>query len=185
MAEIKLLKPTITHIIDCFYFTHSPPPPPPLLNKWWFEGVSFTRGCFQDNNNKKKQSVYKKQNRRRKTNNNQRCWDNRHGFKMQYDHELKWATSWENLFLPYANSLISVFVIRCLDDDASSFYIRNFKPLASFDGCADRFQSTLVANPEDRFSRDVAQIMILIIRIVSLSHSSEREVSSKNLETFQ
>ena len=40
--------------------------------------------------------------------------------------QMKWATSWENLFLPYVNnkgadqpahphSLINVFVIRCLD----------------------------------------------------------------------
>ena len=40
----------------------------------------------------------------------------------------------------------------------SSFYIRNFKPLASFYGCAGRFESYLVENPEDRFSRDEPQI---------------------------
>ena len=40
----------------------------------------------------------------------------------------------------------------------SSFYIRNFKPLASFCGCAGRFESDLVENPEDRFSRDKAHI---------------------------
>ena len=40
----------------------------------------------------------------------------------------------------------------------SSFYIRNFKPLASFGGCAGRFESYLVENPEDRFSRDEAQM---------------------------
>ena len=38
----------------------------------------------------------------------------------------------------------------------SSFYIRNSKPLASFCGCAGRFETYLVENPEDRFSRDVA-----------------------------
>ena len=37
-------------------------------------------------------------------------------------------------------------------------YIHNFKPLPSFYGCTDRFESTLVANPEDRFSRDVAHV---------------------------
>ena len=58
----------------------------------------------------------------------------------------KWATSWENLILPYANnklaavdqpahprSLISVFVIRCLDSIiplVSTMYIRNFNTLA-------------------------------------------------------
>ena len=34
----------------------------------------------------------------------------------------------------------------------SRFYSRNFKTLASFCGCKGRFESTLVANPEDRFS---------------------------------
>ena len=38
----------------------------------------------------------------------------------------------------------------------SSFYIWNFKPLASFCGCAGWFESYLVENPEDRFSRDMA-----------------------------
>ena len=39
-----------------------------------------------------------------------------------------------------------------------SFFIRNFKPLPSFCDCAGRFESTLVANPEDKFSRDEAQL---------------------------
>ena len=70
------------------------------------------------------------------------------------------ATSRENLFMPYANnkdadqpvhprSPISFFVI-------SSFYIQNFKPLASLCSWADWFESYLVKNPEDRFSRVVA-----------------------------
>ena len=42
--------------------------------------------------------------------------------------------------------------------------MRNFKPLLSFCGCADRFVSYLVANPEDRFSRDEAQISNYIYR---------------------
>ena len=69
--------------------------------------------------------------------------------------------------MPYANtkcadqpahsrSLISAFVLRCLGSITSSFYIRNFKPIYSFCGCAGRFKSSLVANPEDRFSRDKA-----------------------------
>ena len=41
----------------------------------------------------------------------------------------------------------------------SSFYIRNFKPLPSFCGCAGRFVSYLVTNPEDRFSRDEAHMI--------------------------
>ena len=35
--------------------------------------------------------------------------------------------------------------------------IQNFKTLARFCSCADRFESYLVATPEDWFSRDVAQ----------------------------
>ena len=55
-----------------------------------------------------------------------------------------WATSWENLFMSYANN-------KGAD--------RNFKPLPSFCSWARRFESTLVANPEDRFSRDVAHLL--------------------------
>ena len=40
----------------------------------------------------------------------------------------------------------------------SSFYIQNFKPLPTFSSCTCRFESYLVENPEDRFSRDQAQI---------------------------
>ena len=40
--------------------------------------------------------------------------------------------------------------------NTSSCYIRNFKTLASLCLWAGRFESYLVANPEDRFSRDVA-----------------------------
>ena len=42
--------------------------------------------------------------------------------------------------------------------NSSSFYIQNCKPLASFCGCTVRFESYLVENPEDRFSRDEAHI---------------------------
>ena len=43
--------------------------------------------------------------------------------------------------------------------NSSSFYIQNFKFLPSFCGCAGQFESTLVANPEDRFSRNEAHIV--------------------------
>ena len=39
--------------------------------------------------------------------------------------------------------------------NTSFFCVRNFKPLASVCGCAGRFESYLVANPKDRFSRDL------------------------------
>ena len=44
-------------------------------------------------------------------------------------------------------------------DNSSSFYIQNSKPLASFCGCAGRFESNMVANPKDRFSRDEARLI--------------------------
>ena len=40
----------------------------------------------------------------------------------------------------------------------SSFFILNFKPVPIFYGWAGQFVSYLVANPEDRFSRDGAQM---------------------------
>ena len=46
---------------------------------------------------------------------------------------------------------------------SSSFYIQNFKPLPSFRSRAARFESHLVANPEDRFSRDGALLRLLFI----------------------
>ena len=36
----------------------------------------------------------------------------------------------------------------------STFYTRNFKPLAIFCSCTVRFVSDLVENPEDRFSHN-------------------------------
>ena len=48
---------------------------------------------------------------------------------------LKWAKSWENLFLAYTNiphSMISAFVVHCLDIMTHlSCYIWNFKTLAT------------------------------------------------------
>ena len=81
------------------------------------------------------------------------------------------APSWENLFMLYANnkgadqtahphSLISAFVVRCLDSIIIiTCYNQNFKPLASLCSWAGWFEFYLVRNPEDRFSRDVAQLI--------------------------
>ena len=83
----------------------------------------------------------------------------------------KWATSWENLFMQYANNKGADqpaqsdqrLCFRCLDSiyNTSTFYTRNFKPLPNLCG---RFESTQVANPEDRFSRDCAKIVSRISR---------------------
>ena len=69
--------------------------------------------------------------------------------------------------MPYANnkgtdqgSLISTFVDRCLESIISLVYISEISSLlASFCGCAGRFVSYLVANPEDKFSHDEAHIV--------------------------
>ena len=72
----------------------------------------------------------------------------------------KWATSWETLFMRYANnkgakqpaytcSLRSTFIARCFK--SSVLKIQNFKILASLWSWAGRFESYKVANPEDRF----------------------------------
>ena len=47
-----------------------------------------------------------------------------------------------------------------------SCYVLNLKTLASFCGCTGRFVSYLVANPEDRFSRDEAHTIAPMIDIV-------------------
>ena len=81
----------------------------------------------------------------------------------------KRARSWEKLFLTYANnkgadqpahprSLISTFVASCLDSIISLVSLSKISSLLPcFFGCAGRFVSNLVENPEDRCSRDEAQ----------------------------
>ena len=46
------------------------------------------------------------------------------------------------------------------------FLNAKFKTLASFCGCAGRFESSLVTNPEDRFSRDKAHIVHDTLRLI-------------------
>ena len=46
--------------------------------------------------------------------------------------------------------------------DISSFYISNFMTLASFCSWAGRFETCLVENPEDRFSRDEVHVFCLV-----------------------
>ena len=98
-------------------------------------------------------------------------------------HKHIWATSWENLFMQYANnkgadqpahprSLISTFVVRCLDSIVSSCYIWNFKTLASLCLWADWFESNLVANLEDRLSPDAHMRTMLKYLLTVFQHSS-------------
>ena len=44
--------------------------------------------------------------------------------------------------------------------------MQNLKPLASLYSWAGQFESYLVANPEDRFSHDMAQFIFLPARIL-------------------
>ena len=82
--------------------------------------------------------------------------------------QIKWSGPWENVSYVICEqqrrwsdcadaqsdqrSLISAFVVRCLDSiisldyNISRFYSRNFKTLASFCGCAGRFESNLLGN---------------------------------------
>ena len=60
-----------------------------------------------------------------------------------------WATSWENAICEHPRSLISAFVFRCLDRIIPLLTIAEISTLASFCSWAGRFESYLVANPED------------------------------------
>ena len=92
-----------------------------------------------------------------------------------------WATSWENLFLPYANnkdadqpthlrSLISAFVVRCLDSILPLLIIAQISRLACFCSWAGRFESYLVTNLEDRFSHDLFHVWVTSQEKGSLWH---------------
>ena len=85
---------------------------------------------------------------------------------------MKWAGPWENVSCHMRTtktqislrSLISAFVVRCLDSIISlRFLIWNFKTLASFCDCKDRFESILVAHPRRHVSHDEAQMHYVII----------------------
>ena len=83
-----------------------------------------------------------------------------------------WVTSWENLFLPYANnkgadqpahpcSLISTFVVRCLDSRKPILAISKMSRLYLV--CVDEqvgLSLTWSQTPEERFSRDEAHLWV-------------------------
>ena len=79
-----------------------------------------------------------------------------------------WAASWQKLFLAYANdkgadqpahprSLISTFVVRCLDSIISLVSISEI-PRLQLASVAEQAGLSLFENPEDRFSRDEAHL---------------------------
>ena len=59
----------------------------------------------------------------------------------------------------HPRSLVSAFVVRCLNSIIPILAKSKISRLASFCGCAGRFVSYLVANPDDKFSRDVAHLV--------------------------
>ena len=61
----------------------------------------------------------------------------------------------------HPRSLISAFPVRCLDSVIPCEF-QNFKTLASRFCSAGRFESYLVATPEDRFSRDGANFTLQV-----------------------
>ena len=86
-----------------------------------------------------------------------------------------WATSWKNLFMPYANNKgadqpahrripISTFVIRCLDSIIPLVSIPKISRLASLCSWAGLLEPFLVANPKDRFSDDSAPLLLSLCR---------------------
>ena len=56
-------------------------------------------------------------------------------------------------------------------NNISSVYIQNSKLLASICGCAGRLKSYLVENPENRFSRDAAQLNLKICSSYCTMHT--------------
>ena len=59
--------------------------------------------------------------------------------------------------------------------NTTSFYIQNFKPLASFCGWAGRFESYLVEKPQDRFYHDVAQF--IYSRLLNFTEATDNTVT--------
>ena len=90
--------------------------------------------------------------------------------------EMIWATSRENLFMPYANNkgadqpahLISAFVVHCLGSIIPVLAISkiSWHWLASFFNWAGQFESDLVETPKDRFSLDKAMWPGIVFRAV-------------------
>ena len=63
-------------------------------------------------------------------------------------------------------------LIRQSHDNTCTCYSHSFKTLASLCSRADRFESYLVANPEGRFSRDVAQMINGLVQCARTEEST-------------
>ena len=88
---------------------------------------------------------------------------------------LIWATSRENLFLPYANnkdadqpahprSLISIFIVHCLDSIIPMLATSKISRLSLASVAAQDGLSLPWLQTEDRFSHDKAPITVLYYR---------------------
>ena len=78
----------------------------------------------------------------------------------------------------HIRSLISAFLVRCLDSyNTSTCYSRNFKTLASHCSWAVRFEFSLVTNPEDRLSRDEARVDLQYTSSVDSQRLHKKECS--------
>ena len=69
--------------------------------------------------------------------------------------------------------LIRTFVFATYIEQSLHFQNPKFKSLAIFCGCTPLFVSDLVRNPEDRFSHDMAQIIIEFTGIVIKSNMEQ------------
>ena len=99
---------------------------------------------------------------------------------------LRWAGSWEKPVYSIceqqrrrsacasaqSDQRLCCSLIRQSHDDTYTCYSHNFKTLASLCSRADRFESYLVANPEGRFSRDVAQMINGLVQCARTEEST-------------
>ena len=104
-----------------------------------------------------------------------------------------WAASWENLFCHMRTtkaqislrictvwSAPSLFAVRWYN--TSSSYIQNFKPLANLCSRAGRFESYLVGNPEDRFSREEAHLKVL--HVLNICYHQQSSIQCYHIVSF-
>ena len=94
-----------------------------------------------------------------------------------------WATSWDSLLYAIWKQQRRRSACASTQSDQRLCYslprqynTSNFKPLSSFCGCAGRFESTLVANPEDPV---YLMTRLIFSSCTSLSHRNSCQVCKK------
>ena len=78
----------------------------------------------------------------------------------------------------YPRSLISAFVVRCLDSIIRIFAKSKIIRLGGLCSRADLFESFLDGNSEDRFSRDEAQLYKSVDPDLDVSHDMTKPTKS-------